>query len=301
MTGFLDVGDRDFNTYILGDNVYELATQIIPDLAERVGVKLGNEPNSGDFHQLVKVLGPKPVLRENGEPTITIGEAAELVKESGVQRKLDRSLWTPEFKIPREVGAIVITGGMANWQDRTAKLLVGHAEGKDKPGVVYIPAGSRVMNTATEITNPHVVVFHSIRGQYPRENVYTEKFIKPTLEQAGYEVNCVPYEDKNGDEIAKSFVEENPELFDDHPRVLFAKVANAGIQLAVQFRKAAILQNRRFDNRPNWPQAFVLTDTFPVAMTEEEKNNPREFQSPYTALRQLALTAKLLHEAAGGE
>ena len=43
---------------------------------------------------------------------------------------------------------------------------------------------------------------------------------------------------------------------------------------------------------------FVLTDTFPLATNSDEIKNPAEFQSPFTALRQVALTAKLLAEAA---
>jgi dGTP triphosphohydrolase len=42
----------------------------------------------------------------------------------------------------------------------------------------------------------------------------------------------------------------------------------------------------------------MLTDSLEVAETAEALAQPIEYQSPFTALRQLALTAKLLEEAA---
>jgi hypothetical protein len=74
--------------------------------------------------------------------------------------------------------------------------------------------------------------------------------------------------------------------------VAFARVANAGIQLAGQFVRASRdsgFNGNRFD-----PQAFVLTDTFPIARTPEEAKNPKEYQNPFTGLRQIAVTAKEL-------
>ncbi|MGB4966667.1 MAG: hypothetical protein WBO35_00515 [Candidatus Saccharimonadales bacterium] len=68
--------------------------------------------------------------------------------------------------------------------------------------------------------------------------------------------------------------------------------------MAAQFRKASREVSSQFDADPTNPKIFVITDTFPVARTEEEIKKPESFQSPYTALRQLALTAKLLEEEA---
>ncbi len=293
--------DRNFNTYILGDNVYDLAANLIPDLAERVDIVLQDKPTSEALSRLVGALGPKPVLRDSNEPTITLEEAAQLVEESGVQEQLARSLWTPEFEIPKQVDGIVITGGMANWQDRAANLLVSHAAGRHNPGKVYIPVGNRVMNTGTEVTNSNVSDFHHLYGRYPEESAYVEDYILPKLATVGYEVHPIPYSTAAGETIADRFTSSHSELFNNDSEVIFARVANAGIHLAVQMRQAARFQNPDFDSQPNKPQVFVLTDTFPTARTEEQKSEPKNYQSPYTALRQVALTAKLLHETADGE
>lgn len=99
--------------------------------------------------------------------------------------------------------------------------------------------------------------------------------------------------------MSNDFVRAHRELFDTHGQLAVARVANAGVQLAMQFRKA--VRERfpvyHFDADRDNPQLFILTDTLPVATTEEQLQHPEQFQSPYTALRQTALTAKLLAQA----
>ena len=77
----------------------------------------------------------------------------------------------------------------------------------------------------------------------------------------------------------------------------FARVANAGIQQAVTFRKAAKQAGIANDAERDNPEAFVLTDSFPVARTPDQMADSKNFQNPFTGIRQIALTAKMINEA----
>jgi hypothetical protein len=111
------------------------------------------------------------------------------------------------------------------------------------------------------------------------------------------EVEVVRVDTDKGDQIAAEFVRNMNELFAADTRLIFARVANAGIQLAAQFRKAAREVDSAYDTDPANPQVFVLTDTFPIARTTEQAKNPQQYQNPMTAIRQVALTSKLLYES----
>lgn len=289
--------ERNFEKYVLGDNVYKLATDLIPEIAELLEVPISDTPNSEDLGKLVGAIGKNKVLRDNQELTaISQADAALMVDRSGVQMPLSRSLWTPHIGLPDKASsdgltATIITGAVANWQDRTRVLL----EADPVKAKLYAVTGKRIMNTGTELSNPHVANFIAQNGREPSETEYASMFVLP--EMTGRLTEHVPYATVDGDEIAKNFIRDNPELFADGIRVSFARVANAGIQLAVQFRKAARAVNPGYDSNPDKPQVFVQTDTFPLARTAEELKDPANYQSPFTALRQVAVTAKMLHEA----
>ena len=290
--------ERDFSSFQLGDNVHELAGGLVPEIAERLGIALSSEPNTGELGQLVGAIGKNKVLRDNEElEAIDRDTAVGFVECSGVQERLNRALWTPEKRATNaNVDAIVISGGVANWQDRTADL-VAHSPAYHKP--VYAIAGNRVMSTATEKINSNIKEILEVFGRYPTEAEYTGSVIVPQLVETGRWVLPTSYPTGNGDEIADRFFEDNPGLLER--KLVFARVANAGVQLAVQMRKAARKQAPDFDSDPSSPQVFVMTDSFPLAKTAEQESDPANYQKGATALRQVALTAKMLHEAAGGE
>ena len=281
---------RDFHNFELGDNVYKLSNELIPEIAERLDIAMDGEPNIEELSMLITKLGPNKALRDNTEVTaFEREEMANLVERSGIQKKLSRSLWTPNSKV--EVDATVLTGGVANWQNRSAIVAIESA----KNATVYYAVGNRVMDTATEIDNPWIMRYHQEFGRYPSEAEYAAHTIVPNLLSRGLNVNDFAYDTANGDDIAKLFFENHPELLEK--RIGFARVANAGIQLAVQMRKNARLIDPKFDADPNNPQAFVFTDSFPVSRTAEQDAKPQEFQKAQTALRQLAVTAKAIYEA----
>lgn len=262
------------------------------------------------MYKLVGVLGKNKVLRDNEEVTaISLEIAGNLLARSGVQKPLDRSLWTPGLKftsLDREgrdkVGFIVITGAVANWQDRTARLVAdGMSEGS-LPPMAYVVTGNRVMDTKSDQSNPNVQAFHEATGRYPTEAEYSRKFVLPVLAMPGATVSHTFYETEAGERIASNFVSDHKELFlpfeGTKRAITFARVANAGIQLATQFRSAAREHIGPDFDSEDVPEVFIRTDQFPIARTEEQKADPANYQSPYTGLRQAILTAKVLHEVA---
>jgi hypothetical protein len=288
--------ERNFSNFYLGDNVYQLADGVIPDIAERLDVPLAEEPNSADLQLLMQKVGPNKVLRRNKE-VMAINRKTKvlLVNRSKIQARLSRSLWSPDIPVTESnVDDIVTQGGVANWQDRTAREI-----GNYKGISVYSITGNRVMDSPTEVTNPNVARFNATFKRYPREAEYAGSIIVPQLVMAGHEVLDGSYDTSNGDELFARMFDDNPHMLDE--RLAIARVANAGIIMAIQLREAARKLKIDFDADPNDPQVFVITDKAPTARTKAQESNAARYQKSDTALRQLVLTAKKLHEASGGE
>jgi hypothetical protein len=308
------VQGRNFANYQWGDNVYELAGAIIPETAALLSVPLGSEPSTAALGELVGKIGPNKVLRDNKEVTaIDLPSAVDLVERSHVQDELNRSLRSPRFVVAgdrrwQEKGDLAVnevvevdpdagasTGGVPNWMNRIADLWIDSGLGVP----IHLPTGVRLMNRPSDVTNPDVQEIHERFGRYPTEAEYVGRLIVPRLATAGLDVLPTTYPTGDGDELARLFFTDNPDLLDK--KLAVARVGNAGVQLAVQFRQAARTLDANYDSDPNDPQLFVLTDTRPLATSREQIADPKNYQSPFTALRQMAVTAKLLHEAAGGQ
>lgn len=311
----MNVAERDFNNFELGDDVYKLADGLISEIAGRLGFMIGEKPDSGHMHDLVGMLGKNKVLRDNEPATaIDLETAAELLERSGVQKPLDRSLWTPNLQLV-DLGAnaasgfTVVTGGVANWQDRTTELVAEAVGQGELPQDVRVVTGQRLMGKiASEAANPNVKAFHEKKLRLPTETEYATRFVLPVLDAAGARATLTSYATESGEEIANNFSrnvrtsEDDDEaayekLFERDKPVTFARVANAGIQLAIQFRQAIRTNTDPDFDSEAMPDIFIRTDGFPIARTEEQVQDPANYQSPYTGLRQVVLTAKMLHEA----
>jgi hypothetical protein len=296
----------DFSNFELGDNVYELADGLIPEIAEVFQVELGAEPNQDSLGELVGAVGKSAVLRENvgqvqevlGTDNDAITIMADWIDRAGTQQALNRSLWTPDVRTPNSLNAIVLTGGMANWMDRTAHLLERRARdprGQFDLPVVLAPVSARVMDSQTEQDSPNVQLFHEEEGRYPTEAEYMDEFVAPRLFLESYYVEIMPYDTTKGSEIAARFVADNREyVYFERSQIAFARVANAGVQLAVEYRRAIQNQYAAFDRNPVEPQTFILTDELPVARNAEQAEKPREYQRGESGLRQLVMTAKMI-------
>jgi hypothetical protein len=305
--------ERDFSTFHLGDNPNELADRLMYGVFDHFGIIVDpydNIPSVEEYDQLIQALGTKKTLREN-KPKVswTMDQMADLVVDSGIQQSLNRSLWTPEIATPDSADRFAM-GAVANQQDRIATVLSDNVG----DGRLWLPAGNRVMNTATEAgldglkPNPNVQSFYNEnydqegKNRYPTEAEYAERFVVPRVVKAGYDKDEVHFEapsTNKGDEILLNFVNEHPNVTRFGRQLAVARVANSGVMLALQMRKAAHVVRPTFDRDPKHPQLFILNDFLRVARTEEQANDPVHFQKPEMALRQLAVTGKLLAEAYG--
>lgn len=299
-----DFSNFELATMRQGRGVAELADGLIPEIAQVFGVELSERPTVDELGVLVGAVGKSKVLQENlpqvqevlGTGEDALGIMSEWVIRSGVQHPLDRSLWTPNKATPKDIDAIVLTGAVANWQDRMVDLLTWRRQAGHSAPMVYMALGNKVMDSATEVTNPNVQAFVEEYGTHPTQAQYGYEVIMPKLLKAGYGVVVDGHETDNGSEIAAAFVDKYNWALSG--KLAFARVANAGIQLAGQFRKAARQHDPAFDADPTNPQVFVLTDTFPVAQDEEENKQPAKFQRPATGIGMIARTAKTVAEAA---
>lgn len=297
-----EAATRNFNDFVLGDDVFELGGGVVRRVAERAGLDVSEGPSSELLHGLVGIVGKNKVLLEN-EPIdfLTNLGMAWYVDRAGTQLPMSRSLWTPDQQIPEGTPRL-ITGGVPNWQDRAANYLVSTAEKLTSDVTVYAPVGNRVMDQGSDLKSKNVQAFMEQHdGQHPTERQYAELYVVPALAMSGYDVVLGDtYETGAGEKIAENFVADNPELFAKDQKISFVRVANAGVQLAVQFRKAARRQLGRYDSFKFKPQVYIETDTLPVARSDRQRQDSRNFQAAQTGLRQVLLTAKSLHEAAGG-
>jgi hypothetical protein len=219
----MSAAERDFNTFYLEDNVYELADGVIPDIAERLDVSLADTPSTEDLQELMGKVGKNKVLRNNTEITaIERDEMVELVARSGVQETMHRSMWGPYMGASKGPDKLIAFGGMANWQDRTAKII--NQEYLNAP--VHLLGGERIMDTGTEVDNPNVIRLHDAFGRYPTEAEYSSSVVLPTVSKR-HNVLATAYSTTNADEMIARFFEQNPSLLEQ--RLMVARVANAGV------------------------------------------------------------------------
>ncbi len=285
---------RNFNNFELhSDNVYELAGGLIPEIADALEVRIGNAPNQDDMQAIMGAVGTNKVLRDNSEITgLSRDQMAGFVERAGVQEALFRSFWTPDHKPQDFDRDFIIVSGMANWQDRVANLVnLGWSGGLR----VRSLGGNRIMETSTERSNPHVQHMYETFDRYPEESEYAGSVIVPGLRAARHEVLPMVFPTGNADDMLEQFFEKNPALLDK--RLVVARVANAGIIMAAQVRAAARKFNPSYDADRAKPQLFVMTDSLPVARTDEQEKTPVKYQKAQPALRQVVLTAKKIHES----
>lgn len=280
-------------------NMSDIAGNVVGQMADVFEVGLSKNPTVDELGTLVGRLGKQRELQANiaeargwmteklASEEHAIAQANAWLRLSGVQDALDRSVWTNDIKTPEDA-QYVITGAVANWQDRTAKLITERRLGS----TVHVAVGNRVMSSPTELVNPGVEHFKLDTGELPTETEYVDAVVTPMLEEAGYGVEVNRYDTVDGDRIANLFMTDNQELLEGP--LVFARVANAGIQLTAQMRSQAQVLNPQYDNHSSNPMAFVLTDSFPVAETAEQLADPVNYQNPFSGIRQIAVTAKYI-------
>lgn len=284
----MSVYRRDFSTYELGDDVYQLAGDLIPEIAEVAQYPLSSEPNEQEIRGFIGALGPEKELQRNIEGVEQrLGSAAtetvaNWIDRSGIMNPLARTFAKNE-QLEGDIQNLVIPGGVARWMLRRASV----AETIDpfKVQRVFLLGSNRIMSL-----KEHQIVKTTVdKGEEITEFNFAEEIIRPRLEAAGFKRfrQLIQESDKADDVLGK--------LFSVYFHVLGADVtlvSNApnAIQAAGQFRHVARQFNPGFDENGN--QLSVVSDWFPLARNGE---GAATHQNPFTALGQLAQNALFLH------
>ena len=292
------VAERDFSNFQFDNNVYELAGGLLPDMADKLEVELGDTPDADSIQAMLNKVGTKRELRENtgSEDYMTLEETVDFIDRSGLQKAIDRDLHDGnQTSVQAGVKDAIVQGAVANWADRTTALVVAHKTIQR----VWTLGGNRKMQLGTEVTNSNIIHVQDAFNRRPTEAQYLGRFILPTLLSAGKEVLPFTYPTNDGDTILRAFFEENPDLLEQ--RLLLARVANSGIIMGFQLREAARKLNANFDSDPTSPQVYVATDGFPLARTEAQQKDAANFQNPVSAIKQVILTGKKIVLAQAAE
>lgn len=279
----------DFSNYELGDNVYELAGGVLPEMAEAAGFDLGPEPTEEALSGLVGRLGPQRELQRNIELVKEFlgpyaqDRAADWVERSGVLIPLQRPFAAPG-EMPREHDAIVFSGGVARWMLR--RMTMVETIDPETVGRVVLPIGNRPMGS---VEHQLVKTFEARERRLPTEAEFAERYLLGRLAAAGFrEVDLVKFDTKNGDDILAGLFAMRPELLDGS--ILVPANAPSAIQTAGQLRVAA--RNARSDFDSNGDQMAMVSDAIEVARNPKQK--PATHQDPFSALGQIARNALFL-------
>lgn len=270
--------------------VYALANGLIPEIANLAGYALSEAPNDEELRGFVGLVGPDKELQKNiSRVTDVLGDqatetTADWVERSGVLAPVNRA-FKRTVDTPASVDTVLWSGGVANWMLRRRNLT--ERLDPQNVGQVLLPLGTRNMGNAE---HQFVATLANKLGRQPTEAEFAETYIIGGLSVAGFDVEIIPVDSTNGDDILDASVEAHPEILDGSVLVV-ANAPNA-IQGTGQFRLAAKRQDASFDAGDT--QLYMMGDTIPVARNGE---GTATHQNPKTALGQIARNALFLHQA----
>lgn len=289
----MSVAERDFSTYELGDDVYQLAGGLLREIAEVAHYTLSTEPNETELRGFIGVLGPEKELQRNIQGlqerlgSAAVHTVADWIEISGIMQPLDRT-FKSNLKIAGKIDTLVVPGGVARWMLRRASILES-IDPKIVAGDVFLLGSARKMRpTEHQIVENYQEVNDDID-----EGGFARKIIQPRIQNAGFsEKSVFVYspcpETENGDQLLRSFFESHRSVLREYVTVV-SNAPNA-IQSIGQFRQIAREFDTKFDDGTN--QLSVISDGFPIARNGE---GPETYQNPFTALGQLARNALFLY------
>jgi hypothetical protein len=290
----MSASERDFSNYQLGDNPYELAAGLLPDMARALDYDLGVVPSEDALSNFIGHIGPAKELQQNiglvqerlasDDDALTL--AANWTERSGIVSPIHRSFKSTEVAVPSEFDTAVITGGVARWMLRRAAQLRDLSDVSElRFGEVLVGAGIREMKESEHST---VARLAELNGRLPTEADFAEEVIVPHLQAAGLRARAVRFDTRVGDEVVKDLAN----TIQNRATVLVAANAPAALQTAGQLRVA--MRDIRPDFDTQGEQLFVSSDAIPVARHGE---SAATHQNPYTALGQIARNALFLYRS----
>lgn len=266
------------------DSVYDIGNGVVPEMAKAFGYDLTSQPEEGNLGELIGKIGPAKTLQDNiGKVQAVLGVtdaareiAIDWVDRSGLLIPVERSYINPDQKVPPSVDKAVISGGVRNWMQRRADLLI-KASDHITPHRIVLVAGNRIMNQSEG----------SDVAEAMTEANYLEKIIAAKLQNIGKFalIDVVKVESGVGDEV----MDKVARAVGSTAVSLVISNAGAWVQNAGQFRRAQQRVGGEYDS--DGTQLFVMSDEFPLARENELAST---HQNPYTALGQIARNAQEL-------
>ena len=295
----------NFQTYDLLDladnprGVYDLANELLPEMAEAMGYDLGETPNTEILQGLIGHIGPAKTLQDNiglvqerlGTSADAVTIAADWAERSGCLDKTSRGFMHPGVDLSKiGFGAVVFNTGVGRWQERRAKQVIELKESGVKFQKAIIFAGNRAM---AETEHPEVAEMAKAHGHPPTESDFASTYITDILSANDISADVVVIESANGDEVFREGIKKKGFLYDWS--ILAVGNAPSTIQVAAQYRKAACSLDLDDDSRfdATGRQLYMAGDSIAVARQGE---SPATHQNPFTALGQIARNALMLHE-----
>lgn len=273
--------ERNFNTFYVGDNPWELANGLLRNVANRLGVQVTDEwdPTAAD------------TLREALESR-DLEWGSELVRmlwASGLHKPFERSFREGRTNRILRTALRVIVGTEAWQQDRVNDLLMARLADNEHTAVV-VATGAQQLGSNRDLRNTHVRDLTARLDRYPTASEYAEAFVVPSL-QSRYITDHHVVDAAQCSDVIQALAEQEPRLGSCNLAVVEAS-AIAGLQTAVELRTALRTQYPRFDCTDREPpQLYMITDGL-MGSTD----NP--FQTGAQIFVGMTMMAKTLTEAA---
>lgn len=284
----------NFANYRLGPelDVFRLADGLLYEIADVADLDPPGTfaATEAKLEELVFRVGPERELQKNIEHIREmLGEnateqMADWIDRSGVMTPVERGFMHNK-SVPEQVDSLVWGGGVANWMLR--RMAMTQRFDPEAFGKLYLPMSTRKMK---DTEHQLVAQYKKEHNRQPTEYDFAMRFVRPILIHGGIQpaqIEVVDTQESDGDEVLKTFLHGNRQLFDSTV-VVVANAPNA-IQAAGQLRVAARSLDPTFDSTGD--QLFMVSDSFPLARAGEK---PATHQNPATALGQLARNALFL-------
>jgi len=265
------------NFRIRKDSVYDIGDGVIPEIAVAFEHDLTDEPDPENLGELIAKVGPAKTLQDNielvksriGSTKDASGLAIDWIERSGLLTPVSRSFLNPNLPVPGMVDIALVTGGVRNWMQRRANVLID-LDKADYIKRVILAGGNRKMKTV-EGTD---VIEGMTEADY-LEKVVLDKIMR--LGRVGL-VDMVKVNSESGNDVMARVAKRMGHF------TTAAVISNAGawVQNAGQARRAIMAEHANFDSSGR--RIYVVSDGFPIAKNDEPSVAA---QNPYSALGQI--------------
>lgn len=281
--------DRHYLSQIYQIGSTDSQPGVIIEMADVFDHHLGEGNEVDNLGKLIGAIGPAKELQDNidnvqaklGTDKDAIAIARDWVERSGLLTPVERYYNDAAQAVdPSDpVEAVVVTGGVRNWEMRRALRLVQFS-GRFAVGKAYLVGGAREMKTR--------------EGKDVEEGMteadYFSTIVQPQLENLGIDVTTLAIDSTVGDEIMTQAAErmsKKLELTRTDGKIAVVSNAGAWVQNVGQMSRAL-----RATDAFAEAQIIGVSDGFRLGKTGEEPTSTH--QNPLTALGQIARNAQEL-------